>query len=67
MRKLLIALVLLSGTLIGCTVGETPREHAQRHMLQADVQMRTMVEDWDYFWLAERNSRLTRWYTRLGY
>jgi len=69
MRKFLIAAVLFSITLMGtaCTSVETAPEHCRRMGLQTNLQMRTAVEDWDYFWLAERTSRCSRWTTRIGY
>lgn len=67
MKTLLIVLVLVSCVLAGCTSVETTREHHDRLMLTGDLQFRALVEDWDYFWLAERNCRLTKWPTRLGY
>jgi len=69
MRKFLIAAALFSIMLIGmaCTSGETAQEHHRRLMLEGDLQLRTAVEDWDYFWLSERTCRAGRWNTRLGY
>ena len=67
MRTLLIVLVLFGCSVMGCTSAETAREHHRRLMLTADLQSRTMVEDWDFFWLSNRNCRLTHWPTRVGY
>ena len=67
MKKLLIAAVLLSCVLMtGCTSVETPREHGNRLLLETDLATRLLVEDFDMFWLADRNCRLTKWPTRLG-
>ena len=68
-RKFLIAAVLFAcGAVIGgCTSGETAQQHWRRLMLTEDIQARSMIEDWDYFWLSERNSRLTQWNSRIGY
>ena len=68
MKKLLIVMVLmLSSMLIGCTPTETAREHGRRYLLTADNQARLLVEDWDYFWLCDRNCRLSKWHARIGY
>ena len=67
MKKLLIAVVLCGSALIGCTTGETAKEHGRRYLLTTDLQTRTLVDDWDYFWLLEHNSRLSKWNTRIGY
>jgi len=67
MKKLLIAMILLSSVLVGCTISETPVQHSQRLWLQEDVQARQMVEDFDMFWLFDRPSRLTMWNEQLGF
>jgi hypothetical protein len=67
MRKLLIAVVLFSGMLIGCTSPETARDHGRRLGLQGDLQLRGFVDDCDIVLLMERNCRLTRWCSRAGY
>jgi len=67
MKKLLMVLLLFSGLLIGCTSGESAREHHRRLKLQNDLQLRTLVDDLDYVFLLERNCRLSRWCTRIGY
>lgn len=70
MKKLLIAMILLSSVLagcIGCTMSENPIQHGQRLRLQGNIQARQMVEDFDMFWLFDRPSHLTMWYEQLGY
>ena len=66
MKKLLMAMILLSIVLVGCTTSETPIQHGQRLWLQEDVQARQMVEDFDMFWLFDRPSRLTQWHGQTG-
>ncbi len=66
MKKLLIAMILLSSVLVGCTVSENPTQHSQRLQLQGDVQLRQMVEDFDMFWLIDRPSGLSMWNDQLG-
>ncbi|HUT01212.1 MAG TPA: hypothetical protein VM031_02060 [Phycisphaerae bacterium] len=53
--------------LMGCTSAETTEEHGRRLWLTTDLQARNLVEDWDNFWLYDRNCRMSRWYTRMGY
>jgi len=69
MKKVLILLVLvaLGGSLVGCTVGETAMEHHRRLMLTYDVQLRSAVEEADTWMLQDRNSRSTMWPVRIGY
>ncbi len=66
MKKLLIAMILLSSMLVGCTTSETAFQHGQRLQLQADIQARQMVEDFDMFWLFDHSSRLTAWSAQPG-
>jgi len=66
MKKLLIAMILLSSALVGCTTYEDPIQHGQRLWLQEDVQARQMHEDWDNFWLFDHASRLTQWHGQTG-
>ncbi len=69
MKKLLIAMIamiLLSCVLVGCTTNETAIQHGDRLRLQGDVQMLQMVEDFDMFWLFDRGSRLTPWHGQTG-
>ncbi len=67
MRKLLIAMVLFSSMLMGCSSAETARERGRRLSLQGDLQFRTFMDDCDYVLLMERNCRMTRWINRVGY
>ena len=68
MKTLLMVVVLfLAGVMVGCTSVETSREHFQRMWLEEELHARNMVEDWDFFWLADRNSRLTGWHARMGF
>jgi hypothetical protein len=69
MKKLLIAMIamiVLSCALVGCTSYETPIQHGQRLWLQEDVQSRQMVQDFDSFWLFDHPSRLTLWAGQTG-
>jgi len=67
MTKFLILLVLAGMLIAGCTSAESLGEHSRRLNLTTDLQARTMIEDWDSFWLYDRNCRMSRWHTRTGY
>ncbi len=68
MKKLLLLAVVLGSMLLGgCgTLVLTPEERARQHRLITDLQSRMVVDDWDYIWLYEKNSRLTRYHPRVG-
>jgi len=68
MRKILTVLLtgaLGLGSLVGCTMAETRSEHSQRvgNIMQMDL--RAASEDLDYIFLVDRNSRLTKWHSRI--
>ena len=68
MKKLLMSVVLLAGAMMaGCTSAESAREHFDRYDLQAQIESRRLVDDWDSFWLIDRTCQANRWNTRLGY
>jgi hypothetical protein len=69
MKKLMIVLVLvgLGFSMVGCTVGETAMERHRRMMLTYDMQLRCAVEEADSWMLQERNCRSTMWPVRIGY
>ena len=68
MRTLLLLLIVsLTGLLAGCTMVETPSEHARRWVNITDVNLRQASEDVDYILLLDRSSRLNQWHTRVGY
>ena len=68
MKTFLLLLVLCLGAfLAGCGLVTSEEEHNQQIKGITDLQARQMVDDWDYIWLYERNSRMTYWHPRLGY
>jgi len=69
MKKAAIALVLIVSSLfVGCnSLVETWPERKGRYNQQFDLQMKMVVEDWDYIWLTERSSRLTQWHPYQGW
>jgi len=71
MRKAVLVgmlIVMAAGFLLtGCaTVVESPDVRNRRTKEISDLQMRMMVEDWDYIWLYERNTGMTQWHPWVG-
>lgn len=70
MKTFGIAIVLLLAGLLlgGCeTPGESASERSLRIRRVSDQNWRMFVDDWDYFWLVDRSSRLTRYHVDVGY
>jgi hypothetical protein len=66
MRKWLL-LGLLAGLAVtaGCaTVTKTAEENRATQRQVAAFDLRQMGDDWNLLWMADRQSRLTRWHTR---
>ena len=77
MKRLLVFLVLLASFFLipgcanmreefGATVAENRDARKRRISQISDLQMKMLAEDWDYFWLFERNSALTQWHPWVG-
>lgn len=66
MRKLLVIGMLVFVPLLqGCAgVARSYDDRLNVHDQDLDMDMRQLADDWDSFWLMDRQSRLTRWYTR---
>lgn len=67
MRNLLLLTLIVCGCAIsGCTSGvaKTPGDRANAYQRAFNMDMRQMADDWDKIWLADRQYRLTRYYTR---
>lgn len=64
----ILFVLLLSGLLAGCG---TPAVSATERSLRIDrltkQQLLMFVDDWDYFWLAERSSRLGQYHADIGH
>ncbi|KPK84440.1 MAG: hypothetical protein AMJ81_05545 [Phycisphaerae bacterium SM23_33] len=61
----MVLLILLAAAfLAGCGMVDSYGEREQRYKNITDMQLRMAVDDWDYFWLAERPSYLSYWYLR---
>ncbi len=72
MKRLLILLVLVLGScfLLGCkppaTLVESGYERNRRIRHISELQLKMLVEDWDYLWLYERNASTTQWRPWVG-
>ena len=66
MRKVLFLGILAALTLgTGCaTVTRTGEENAYNFRAINEIDMRAIADDWNMIWMADRQTRLTRWYTR---
>lgn len=65
MKRLLVLLVVLVGTcLAGCGLVDSHQERKRRYKTITQLQSRMIIDDWDYFWLADRPSYLTTWHVR---
>lgn len=65
MKRMLVLLVLLAGMMTGCAgMVSTPKERDRRYRTILNSDMHQIVDDWDYFWLADRPLYLTYWYYR---
>jgi len=63
---MLTVLPLLSlGLLAGCaTLTQSGDEVRRTYGQVASTDMRQLSADWNYFWLMDRQSRLSEWYLR---
>ncbi len=65
---LLAVMICLTSLMGGCDgVVDSYNERMQRARHIDDIQTRMLVDDWDYLWLSERNSRLSEWNPRFGH
>ncbi len=63
-RMLLLALLALGFFVTGCGVVDTYAQRERRYCYITEYNLREAVDDWDYFWLADRPSYMTYWYLR---
>lgn len=68
MKNLILWVVLaMGGLLTGCNgMVDTAAERHRRFNLINEFSVRQFVDDWDYIWLMEKNTRLTQWHPRVG-
>jgi uncharacterized protein YceK len=64
MKRLIVLVALLGAFLAGCGLVHSHEERKRRYKSITQLQARMIMDDWDYFWLAERPSYLTYWYLR---
>ena len=68
MKNLLMLLVVVCGVLLaGCGMVDNRQQRELRYHQITDLNTRGFVDDWDEFWLYDRNSRLTQWHPRVGF
>lgn len=62
---ILLGLLLGLGLTAGCaTVAKTPEENWATYRQIADLDTRQIADDWNLIWLADRQTRLTKWHVR---
>jgi hypothetical protein len=65
MRRLLMLLVVCAASyLTGCgcpSTVQTADERNRRIDEMVKLQSRQIVDDWDYFWLCDKSTRLSQW------
>jgi len=70
MKKILLllaVLVCITTLMSGCEgMADSYSDRMRRYKHIDDLQTRMLVDDWDYFWLYERNTYLSEWYPRVG-
>lgn len=64
---LVLIAVCASVLLAGCGTVDSQEDRALRDKMNRDIALRQFVDDWDYFWLADRNIRMTQWHPRTGH
>ena len=65
MKWLLIGLLAGLGALAGCaTVTKTSQENWNTYRSIAELDTLEIADDWNLIWLADRQTRLTKWHTR---
>lgn len=64
-RWVLIGMVVVLVGLTGCNgMVKTYDDRLSMYSQVLDTDARQLVDDWDTFWLADRQYRLTEWYLR---
>jgi len=70
MRRFILVTFLIavaaSFLMTGCTMTETPNARNRRIKQITDLQMRMLIEDWDYLWLYDRSTGMTQWHPWVG-
>jgi len=72
MSKTVITLMLVMLALVfvaGChrNTPETKMERSFRTSHGWELDRRMLADDWEYFWLIDKNSQLSPWHQRLGH
>ena len=68
MKKWLVLMIVLCGAFLtsGCGLVDSYDERVTRYKQINNFQSRMLVDDWDYFWLYESNSKLTQYHPYAG-
>lgn len=66
MRAIVLLVLLFGLTLVaGCaTMTQSPEEVRATYSRVWEYELRQMSDDWNFIWLLDRPSRLTRWQMR---
>ena len=66
--SMLLALCILAGVMMsGCSgMVDSGTDRWSRMQQIDDIQRRQLVDDWDYFWLNDHNSRMSYWHASVG-
>ena len=66
MLLLLAVLVCVTALMSGCGTVDSYNDRVHRYEQINDLQARQFVDDWDYFWLYDRNSYLSEYQPHVG-
>lgn len=67
MKTLLMLLVLASMALSsGCSMTRSCDEGYRKNTAITEINMRGLVDDWEYLWLYDRSTMLTQWHPHVG-
>lgn len=65
MKKLwVIAVLMIGGLLVGCGMVDNYPQRVNRYKNESNYNSRQFVDDFDFFWLADRPLELTEWPVR---
>jgi len=64
----MLLIVVLGPLLAGCEgMVDSRPQREMRYRQITEFNARGFVDDWDEFWLYDRNSRTTPWHPRVGF
>lgn len=67
--SILLALCFLAGVVMSGCAGtvDSGTERWRRYQQIWDIERKQAADDWDYFLLVDRSSRMTHWHPRAGF